>query len=311
MNSKTIDPTAPLRRPSGAFAMLALDQREAMRLMFVGDPSPEADGTTPAWVKEQVPDSMLTEFKLEAARILSPHASAVLLDKEFSLDAAVEQKVIAPGCALIAGADLFIPGNGELVTSAVVDPDVDPEAVREQGAVAMKLLVIWREDEPAEQRITMVKDFVESCRAHSLISIIEPVARAPRRGGEWDWNSHVLRAAQELGGLGADLYKAEVPRKGKGTDDEILADCKALGDAIASPWVVLSSGVPADEFPRAVRLACLAGASGFLAGRAVWRACIDAADRTAALHEDGVRRLERLAAIADGIVQERKVGALS
>lgn len=311
MNSKTTDPTAALRRPSGAFAMLALDQREAMRLMFAGATSPEVDGSTPGWVKEQVPDSMLTEFKLEAARILSPHASAVLLDREFALDAAVEQNAVAPGCALIAAGDLFIPGNGELVTRAVIDPDVDPEAVRKQGVVAMKLLVVWREDESAEQRIAMVRSFVESCRARGLASIIEPVARAPRRGGEWDWNGHVLKAAQELGSLGADLYKAEVPRKGQGTDEEILADCKALDGAIASPWVVLSSGVPTDEFPRAVRLACLAGASGFLAGRAVWRACIDASDRTRALQEDGVRRLQRLTAIADGIVQERTVGALS
>lgn len=291
--------------------MLALDQREAMRLMMAGDAPPEADGTAPAWVEEQVPDSMLTEFKLEAARILSPHASAVLLDKQFCLDVAVEQNVVAPQCALMASADLFIPGNGEPVTSVVIDPDVDPEAVRTQGAVALKLLVVWREDEPAEPRIAMVRDFVQRCRAHGLISIIEPVARAPRRGGAWDWNGDVLKAAQELGALGADLYKAEVPRKGQGTDEEILADCKALNDAIASPWVVLSSGVPADEFPRAVRLACLAGASGFLAGRAVWRACIGAADRTAALREDGVGRLQHLAAIADGIVQGRTVGALS
>ena len=311
MNSKTTDLTAPLRRQSGAFAMLALDQREALRLMFAGNASPEADGTTPAWVKERVPDSMLTEFKLDAARTLSPHASAVLLDREFSLDAALEQNVVAPECALMAAADLFIAGNGEPVTRAVIDPDLDPGAAREQGAAALKLLVVWREDEPAEERIAMVRDFVGKCRAQGLASIIEPVARAPRRGGEWDWDAHILKAAQELGSLGADLYKAEVPRKGQGTDEEILADCKALDAAIASPWVVLSSGVPADEFPRAVRLACLAGASGFLAGRAVWRACIDAPDRTRALREDGVQRLQRLAAIADGIIQERGAGALS
>jgi len=311
VNNRTTDPTAPLRRPSGAFAMLALDQREAMRLMFAGDAAPEADGTAPVWVKEQVPDSMLTEFKLDAARILSPHASAVLLDKQFCLDAAVEQNVVAPGCALMAGADLFIPGNGEPVMSVVIDPNVDFEAVRGQGAVAMKLLVIWREDEPAEQRIALVEDFVRSCRTHGLISIIEPVAKAPRREGEWDWNGDVLKAAQELGSLGADLYKAEVPRKGQGTDEEILADCRALDGAIDSPWVVLSSGVPADDFPRAVRLACLGGASGFLAGRAVWRACINADDRTRALREDGVQRLQLLATVADGIVEERTVGARS
>lgn len=311
MTVNSTDPTAPLRRPSGAFAMLAVDQREAMRLMFAGDAAPEADGSTPEWVTTQVPDSLLTEFKLEATRILSPHASAVLIDKQFALDAAVEQGVVDPNCALIAGADLFIPGNGEAVTAVVIDTDVDPEAVKRQGAVAMKLLVIWREDEEADVRIKMVRNFVEGCKNAGLISIIEPVAKAPRHGGEWDWNAHVLAAAEELGDLGADLYKAEVPRKGVGTDEQILADCKALDAAIASPWVVLSSGVSADEFPRAVRLACAAGASGFLAGRAVWRACIDAEDRTAALQNDGVARLQKLAAVADEAVEARLSGAVS
>ena len=59
-----------ISRPGGGFAMLAVDQREAMRLMFAvaGQPKPIAD-------------SVLTDFKVAATRILSPYASAVLADK--------------------------------------------------------------------------------------------------------------------------------------------------------------------------------------------------------------------------------------
>src|SRR5687768_3970599 len=60
-----------LARPSGAFAMLAVDQREAMRAMFAEHQS------------EPVSDEQVTGFKLAATRTLTPYASAVLLDKQF------------------------------------------------------------------------------------------------------------------------------------------------------------------------------------------------------------------------------------
>ncbi|WP_010204945.1 aldolase [Salinibacterium sp. PAMC 21357] len=299
------DPTQPLRRESGAFAMLAVDQREALRLMFAGDVAANSDGSVPAEVLAAVPDSTLTDFKLKATKILSPYASAVLMDRQFVWDAAMEQGVVAAGCAPIIAADQFVPGNGEVVTAQIIDEGVDFVAAKAQGAVAAKLLVIYREDESAQERVDMVVDFIGRCTAANLISIIEPVCKAPRHGGEWDWNAGVHAAAHELGSLGADLYKAEVPLKGLGTDAELLEECIRLGNAIASPWVVLSSGVAADDFPRAVEIACQGGASGFLAGRAVWRACVDAPDVVASLEADAVPRLQRLVEIVDRVVGNR------
>ena len=84
-----------------------------------------------------------------------------------------------------------------------------PEQVKLQGAVAMKLLVIWRPDEPADKRLAMVERFVQGCRRAQLVSIIEPISRKPRDGRPWDWDAGVLSAANELGNCGADLY-AEV-----------------------------------------------------------------------------------------------------
>lgn len=294
-----------IARPSGGFAMLAVDQRESLRLMFGGDAAPEPDGSVPAEVIARVPDHVLTEFKLAATRVLSRYASGVLLDRQFAFDAALRTGAIAPGCGLIAAADRFVPRNGEVVGDALIDEEVDPRAVRAQGAVAMKLLVVWRPDEPPARRVAMVARFVRRCRSAGLLSIVEPVSRAPRSGGPWDWNAGVHAAARELGRLGADLYKAEVPRHGRGTDDEILGECAELGGHLGSPWVVLSSGVPPDEFPRAVALACRAGASGFLAGRAVWRGCVGAADRERALCEDAAPRLRRLADLVDRAVAGR------
>lgn len=286
-DSPTTTSLAALQRRSGGFAMLAVDQREAMRNMFAEHSS------------EPITDQILQDFKLAVARILTPYASGLLVDRQFAFDAIVEQQAVAPGCGLIASADHFEPANGELVGAVTIDRLVDPVRVKEQGAVALKLLVLWREDEPARGRVAMVEEFIDICRRAGLISIIEPVSRGRADGKPSDIEAGVIAAAHELGRLGADLYKAEVPLKGQGAEDAIRRGCAAITDAVASPWVVLSSGVPQDVFPDALRLAMGEGASGFLAGRAVWASCIGAADVEHELRTSAIQRMQRLSAVVD------------
>lgn len=277
-----------LARPSGGFAMLAVDQREALRLMFAA-----------AGAKSPVEDRVLTDFKVTAAELLSPYASAILADKQFCFDQIVAAKVLAPQCALIAAADEFLPGNGIPVDDVRVDQAVSPAEVRAAGAKAMKLLVLWRADEPAEQRLAMVDEFVKRCRSAGLVSIIEPVVRPPRRGWAFDREAAIVAAAKELGATSADLYKAEMPFGGKGAERDLLDAAKRLNDQIRMPWVILSSGVQADVFGRAVRIAMAAGASGFLAGRAVWASVVGAGDMRTMLRDVSVPRLQRLGEIVD------------
>lgn len=288
------DDIATLQRPSGGFAMLAVDQREAMRNMF-------AEHTDIA-----VTDEVLRDFKVAATRILTPYASGVLVDRQFAFDAVVEAAAVSPECGLIASADQFESAHGELVGKVTIDRLVDPHQVKQQGAVAMKLLVLWREDEPAQGRIDMVEEFVELCRSAGLVSIIEPVARGRRDGETSDVESGVLAAAKELGALGADLYKAEVPFKGD-TDDATLAGaCRVITEAVDGPWVVLSSGVAQDSVPRAVEIAMQAGASGFLAGRAVWASCIGAEDLEGELSTAAVARLKGLGDLVDAQMGDKR-----
>ncbi len=53
-----------LQRPSGGYAMLAVDQREALRNMFAQH------------TDQPVTDQDLQEFKVTATDIITPHASA-------------------------------------------------------------------------------------------------------------------------------------------------------------------------------------------------------------------------------------------
>jgi len=281
---------AALARASGAYAMLAVDQREGLRAMLAQHQ------------QGPVPDSALTEFKLHAIRALTPYASAVLVDRELAWDRIVAERAVAPGCGLIAAADVLISSADELVADVAIDDLVVPEAVRRQGAVALKLLVLWRPRDPAGPRIAMVDEFIARCRRAGLVSIVEPVTRRPRDKGEWDREAAILQAAVELGRRGADIYKGEVPFGGIASEADIRGACAVITRSVGSPWVVLSSGVPQDAFPQAVEWACREGASGFLAGRGIWAGTIGQPDVSRALREDAVPRLQRLCDVVDRVV---------
>ncbi|EHS5029225.1 sulfofructosephosphate aldolase [Salmonella enterica] len=283
MNNYTIK---DITRASGGFAMLAVDQREAMRLMFAA-----------AGAKTPVADSVLTDFKVNAAKILSPYASAVLLDQQFCYRQAVEQNAVAKSCAMIVAADDFIPGNGIPVDNVVLDKKINAQAVKRDGAKALKLLVLWRSDEDAQQRLNMVKEFNELCHSNGLLSIIEPVVRPPRCGDKFDREQAIIDAAKELGDSGADLYKVEMPLYGKGARSDLLTASQRLNGHINMPWVILSSGVDEKLFP---------GASGFLAGRAVWSSVIGLPDTELMLRDVSAPKLQRLGEIVDEMMAKRR-----
>jgi sulfofructosephosphate aldolase len=277
-----------LARTSGALAMVAVDQREALRGMFA------AHQSTP------VPDSQLTQFKVDVARELSPFASALLVDQEFGIDAIIDQKALAPTCGLIAAADLLVGPAGGAATDTAVDPDVDPLRMRDIGSVGLKFLVLWRNDESPESRLKLVDQFNALCEKSGLPSIIEVIVKPPTdTSRSFDREEELIIAAKEAANWKADLYKAEVPFHGEGDLLSITRNSQRITEAVGTPWVVLSNGVKAPFFADAVKACAQGGASGFLAGRAVWADIVGSADIPAALREVSIPRLEKLAEIVD------------
>jgi sulfofructosephosphate aldolase len=280
---------ARMARPSGAFAMVAMDQRESLRAMFAENlPQPIA-------LERRV------DFKLAVARVLSPHASAMLIDQPEGLDPILGTGALDPGCALIIAADDLVQPVGAAVDDTRLDRSVDLADARRRGAVAAKLLVIWKPDRSAADRASLVRDFLDASRAAGLPGIVEGVVRPPAGVDEPDWTERedaLLEATRELGALRPDVYKAQVPFNGKGPAEAIVDRCRSMTEMLPCPWVVLSSGVSIEDYPGAVEAACRGGASGFLAGRAVWRDAL-VADPEPILRERAVPRLQRLAEIVD------------
>jgi sulfofructosephosphate aldolase len=283
-----------LRRPSGAFAMLALDQRESLRTMLEAQHG------------RAIPDRDLVDFKVAAARALTPAASAVLLDVPYGLQPALDADAIAAGCGLIVAADRLTQDPGGPVEWTEVDEDVLADETIAARADAYKLLVIWRRGEETE-RARVVESFVAACRRRGRPAIVEGIVRSTA-GSALDPAAHadlVVEAAIELAAFGADIYKAEVPTLGAGSDGEIAVAASRVTAAIGCPWVVLSNGTPADRYPSAMLAACRGGADGFLAGRAIWTASLGARDVAAHLATVAAPRLARLGEAVDAVLAER------
>jgi sulfofructosephosphate aldolase len=278
-----------LARPSGAFAMVAMDQRESLRAMFA----------------EHLPEPISLErrvaFKVAVAATLSPHASALLVDAGEGLEPILAARALAHACGLIVAADDLVQPVGEPVDDTLLDTSVDLRLAAERGAAGAKLLVIWRPDRPADVRAELVLAFLERARDAGLAGIVEGVVRPPAGVSEADWTERedaLLEATRELGAYRPDINKAQVPLLGRGELDEMTARCRDMTAVLPCPWVVLSAGVALEDFPAGVEAACRGGASGFLAGRAIWRDAL-VEEPEPVLRERAVPRLQRLAALVD------------
>lgn len=277
-----------LARKTGTLSMVAVDQREALRGMFA------AHQSTP------VPDSQLTQFKVDVARELSPYASALLVDQEFGIDAIVKQKALAPSCGLIAAADLLIGPAGGAATDTAVDTAVDPLRMKEIGAVGLKFLILWRNDDNPDNRAGLAEGFNKLCDISGLPSIIEVIVKPPQDSSRsFDREEELIIAAKEAASWKPDLYKAEVPFHGEGDHSRIAKNAERISEVISAPWVVLSNGVKQPFFNDAVKACAQGGASGFLAGRAVWADIVGASDIPQALREVSIPRLQQLGEIVD------------
>ncbi|GAB2678793.1 aldolase [Kribbella swartbergensis] len=276
--SPTLD---ALAYPDGTFAMVAMDQRESLRTMLAEHGRPDD------------PDA-ITAFKAAVAEHLAPLASGFLIDKGYDAPR-------KPGWILAA--DALTQERGGPVTDTQLDESVDPRVAREAGAVALKLLVIWKRDDQRERRLEMAAEFVRRCADAGLLSVLEPVAQPAPGEDDFALDAAIVEAAEVLGAVRPDLYKAQVPSRGVGDPDEIVKTCEQLTATLESPWVVLSNGVARDDFPRAVELACRGGASGTLAGRALWTPALETDDPTTAL---ATTCRDRLSLIADIVHQHAR-----
>jgi sulfofructosephosphate aldolase len=243
-------------RCQGRMTMLALDQRGSLRTMLAAG-RPESEVT----------DADLRQFKAQAVAALASYASAVLLDWPGGRDAIA---ALPSGTPLILAADRLRQQPGGPVEESGFDDLITPELIGELAPVAVKMLVIWRSASQG-YRAEEVERFIALARQTGRVSLLEGIALSstgfPSAAAQ---GAAVIAAAEELTAFQPSVYKAQVPGYLPGRLELVEEFSRRLTERIAQPWVVLSNGVRAEDFAGAVRRAVAGGASGFLAGRAIW-----------------------------------------
>ena len=164
-----------LSNHAGVIAAAAMDQRGSLQKSLAS-----ARGVD----KKEITREMMGEFKTAVTKVLTPHASAILLDPEFGLDARLARSKNA-GLLLayeLSGYDNTQPGRlPDLL------PTVSVKRIVDWGADAVKILIYYTPFEDA--KINDIKHaFIErigaECETYEIPFFLEFVGYDPKGGDE-------------------------------------------------------------------------------------------------------------------------------
>lgn len=296
----------------GVLTMCAMDHRGSFRSMI--------DEENPG----RVSYDEVVKRKLELCSSLAEHASAVLLDPLFGAAQCVNQGVVPSGTGLLVSIEASGYGGGKEHRLTELLSDWGVEKIKRMGASAVKILVYYRPDlkQLAAKQLDTVNKVAGECIKYDLPFLAEP--KSYPVGNEINNPEEfanlkgelVIETARDITSLPVDVLKAEFPADPPYKTDKsgLIELCRQLDSSSRVPWVILSGGVDFEVFLEQVEIACRAGASGFLGGRAVWQEIMsidDDRERVRYLSTVVVDRLKRLTEIANkyGVPWYRKLGA--
>ena len=297
----------------GVIAAAAMDQRGSLRSAIAKDKGIDKKGVT---------QEMMEEFKGAVTRVLTPHASAILLDPEYGLTAAKQR-------SKNAGLLLAYENSGYDNTRPGRLPDLlDHYSVRRlvaDGADCIKILLYYTPFDPAEindRKHAWVERIGAECTAADAPFFLELVGYEEgldEKGFEFAKKKPdcVIRSIEEFSKpqYAVDVLKVEVPvtmafvkgtRACKGESAysrEEAKDCfRKAAAASKKPFIYLSAGVSNETFTETLELAAESGVnfSGVLCGRATWKDAIPVYGKHGVkaleewLNDQGVKNIENV-----------------
>ncbi len=262
----------------GRFKMTAVDQRPPIK-----NPIKAKRGTAEA------PWEDVAGFKEMLIEELQGESSAMLLDPHFAYPRGVTKLLASRGLIVTLEDSIFRETPSGRLSSEIDDWSV--EKIKRIGGDAVKVLAWYRPD--ADSAVCRAQqDFTQrigdACRKYDIPFVFEllvyplPSDAEQTRDYVEMKSKHpqfVLESVRTFADpkFGVDLFKlesplaaADVPGVGAPGWESAQEWFDAIGAASGRPWVMLSAGSGMDEFRRILTYAYRAGASGYLAGRAIW-----------------------------------------
>ena len=228
----------------------------------------------------------MRDLKLSLARALAPAATAIMIDAEFG-GQALEAGVVPASVAIVMPLEAqgYEAGGDDRITTspARLLPDrrapLGRRRVQDPRALPGRRRVVG-----GPRRTTVIAATAGACHDLGLPLVVEPVVyhRSTEARTEFTaaYEALVVGAVDRIQPLGADLLKLPFPLPDLGGRRPVAGrQRRALpspGPARDTPWVLLGAGADTDTFVEQIRLAGMAGASGFLAGRGIWGPALSA-----------------------------------
>jgi len=300
-----------LANDRGVIAAAAMDQRGSLQKSLASARGVDSKSIT---------HEMMSEFKVIVSKVLTPHASAILLDPEFGLEAAQAR---SKNAGLLLAYELSGYDNTQQGRLPDLLPHVSAKRIVDWGADAVKILIYYTPHEEAS--INDIKHaFIErigaECETNEIPFFLEFVGYDPKGGDEKGFEyakakPEIVKASMRefsLPQYKVDVLKVEVPINAeyvegssvfKGqkayTRAEALAHFREAAAIAAKPFIYLSAGVGNSTFTESLGMAAEAGTdySGVLCGRATWKEGIPVYAKQGAksleewLQREGVRNI--------------------
>src|SRR6202049_3092527 len=274
-----------LSNKDGIIAAAAMDQRGSLQKSLAAAKGVDQKAIT--W-------DMMSECKTAVTRILTPHASAILLDPEFGLDAA---KARSSNAGLLLAYEETGYDNTQPGRLPDLLPHVSAKRIVDWGANAVKILIYYTPfDDPQVNDIkhAFIERIGAECEFHQIAFFLEFVGYDPKGGNEKGIEYAKIKPQVVTGSMQefskpqyhVDVLKVEMPvntefvegasaYKGQKayTRAEALEHFRRAAQVALKPFIYLSAGVSNAQFVESLHMAAEAGTdfSGVLCGRATWK----------------------------------------
>jgi tagatose 1,6-diphosphate aldolase len=281
-------------------AAAAMDQRASLQKAIASARGVDQKAITP---------DMMSEFKTAVSRVLTPYASAILLDPEFGLPAA---KARAKNAGLLLAYEESGYDNTKQGRLPDLLPDVSVRRLIEWGADAVKILLYYTPfDDPKvnEIKYAFIERVGAECEYYEIPFFLEFVGYDNKGGSEKTLEFAKIKPKVVMGAMeeftkpqyNVDVLKVEVPinmeyvegtsmYKGQKAYSraEALDLFRQAAATTKKPFIYLSAGVGNAQFVETIELAAEAGTdfAGVLCGRATWQ------DGMGIYGKSGVKALE-------------------